>query len=498
MFIKNFVEHVNGGFAGLYVQSVEHADCIREILQAGKKRSWATFVWDCNDGLTLHDDTVNPDMTDPLAIVKAFPQMAKELHSYSSKIIILKNFHKFMEGVEVIQAIDNAITIGKSEQVIFVVLAAKVKIPTEIEKQFVVIEHDLPHAEEIEQILRQTAVEPDMLDETEIPRIVESSLGLTRMECENAFSLSIVRQKVVKPDVVWELKANSLKKSGLLQLYKGKESFDTIGGMDNLKTYCKQIINSKSIHARAKGVMLLGISGTGKSQFAKSLGNEMGRPTITMNIGALMGRYVGDTESNTRQAFAQIDKMAPCILFIDEIEKAIAGGMGGDGGDSGVSQRMVGAMLTWMNDHTSDVFMVATCNSITQITNTHPEFVRPGRFNGIFFLDLPSRQQKDMIWDIYERMYKLPKQKRPSDEQWTGAEIKGCCDQACLVGCSLIDAAQYVIPIAITAGEKIAQQREWSRGRALNSESKGIYVGENPQPAQAAKPGRKINRPSDN
>src|SRR5205085_7199983 len=146
-------------------------------------------------------------------------------------------------------------------------------------------------------------------------------------------------------------------------------------------------------------------------------GNETGRPTLMLDVGSLLGGIVGATEQNVRQALRIADAMSPCILYCDEIEKALSGASSGQT-DSGVSARLFGSLLTWLNDHTSDVYFIGTCNDITRLP---PEFSRAERFDGIFFLDLPGREEKDAIWRMYLRMFELDaQQRRPGDDNWTG------------------------------------------------------------------------------
>jgi SpoVK/Ycf46/Vps4 family AAA+-type ATPase len=237
----------------------------------------------------------------------------------------------------------------------------------------------------------------------------------------------------------------------------------------------------------------LGVPGSGKSAFAKALGTETGRPTLILDIGALMGSLVGQAEQNIRQALKIADAMAPCILFLDEVEKALPGANGS--GDSGVSARLFGTFLTWLNDHDSDVFVVATCNNISSLP---PEFARAERFDGVFFLDLPGDQQKQAIWKLYMEMFHLePDQPCPNDHEWTGAEVRSCCRLAALLDVPLTAAAQNVVPVAVTAAESINRLRDWASGRCLNAEAAGIY---SRNPNAVPKQRRQIQRndPSNN
>ena len=195
--------------------------------------------------------------------------------------------------------------------------------------------------------------------------------------------------------------------------------------------------------ARPRGVLLLGVSGTGKSAFCKALGNEVGRPTLMLDIGALMGSLVGMTEERTRQALRIADAMAPCIVFIDEIEKGLSGVQASGQTDSGVSARMFGTLLSYLNDHESDVYFVCSANDVSKLP---PEFTRAERFDAIFFLDLPGSREKEQIWRLYLERFGLdPAQKRPSDRDFTGAEIRACCRLAALLDVPLVEAAANIV-----------------------------------------------------
>jgi SpoVK/Ycf46/Vps4 family AAA+-type ATPase len=235
--------------------------------------------------------------------------------------------------------------------------------------------------------------------------------------------------------------------------------------------------------------LLLGVAGSGKSAFAKSLGNETGRPTLLLDVGALLGSLVGQSEGNLRQALRVADAMAPCVLFVDELEKALAGV--GSQGDSGVSTRLFGTLLTWLSDHTSDVFFVATSNDISKLP---PEFARAERFDGVFFLDLPNAVEKDAIWAMYRRQFAIPdSQHKPDDTSWTGAEIRSCCRLAALLDVTLTQAAHHVVPVAVTAAEQVERLRTWASGRCLSASAPGVYRRDG---EQAPKPGRRVNRGS--
>jgi SpoVK/Ycf46/Vps4 family AAA+-type ATPase len=207
-----------------------------------------------------------------------------------------------------------------------------------------------------------------------------------------------------------------------------------------------------------------------------------------------MGSLVGQSEANIRQALRIIEAMAPCVAFIDEAEKSLSGASGS--GDSGVSARLFGTLLTWMNDHTSDVYLVVTCNDISRLP---PEFSRAERFDGIFFLNLPSAEERRAIWQLYLAQFELDtRQKLPPDEGWTGAEIRACCRLAALLDLPLVQAAQNVVPVSVTAAESVERLRTWASGRCLSADQPGIYVKDAARPSARRRVARGPIDPSQN
>ena len=183
--------------------------------------------------------------------------------------------------------------------------------------------------------------------------------------------------------------------------------------------------------------------------------------------------------------------MSPAVAFIDEVEKALAGL--GSSGDSGVSTRLFGTMLTWLSDRTSDTFVVATCNDISKLP---PEFSRAERWDSVFFLDLPTAQEKDSIWKLYRTQFGIPEgQARPDDTSWTGAEVKSCCRLAALLEITLTQAAHHVVPVAVTAAEQVERLRTWASGRCLAASSPGIYRRDGEEPVRT---GRRVQRGAGN
>lgn len=243
---------------------------------------------------------------------------------------------------------------------------------------------------------------------------------------------SVFLQRKIDIDVIAEVKAQTICKDGLLEFWSNSED-SKIGGMKNLKEYTARRILAYSDEAKKyglpnpKGVLLVGIPGCGKSLAAKSIAHSWNVPLIKCDLGKLFGSYVGDTEANTRKALQIAEAMAPCVLWIDEIEKGLAGAGSGGRNDSGVSSRMFASILTWMQEKKSPVYVVATANSITSLPS---ELLRKGRFDEIFFVGLPTQEEREEIVAIQlER--KGRKQKNfdvkkiaQSCDGFTGAEIE--------------------------------------------------------------------------
>ena len=467
-------ELVSACFTGIWIETHESHEAVAEIRQLCQEQDWQLATWDVDRGLFVGAGENLLEANDPLAAIKAANAMAT---NDGAAVLVMSNLHKFISSTEVLQALQHQLLAGKQNRTIVIGLSPTAQIPNELEKLFVVIEHALPNREQLEEILRSIATEDGELpDGAKLETVLDAAAGLTRLEAENAFSLSLVRQGRIEPDAIWELKAGMLKKSGLMQLYHGEEDFNSLGGLENLKAFTKRCLfrpNRDNPLKRPRGVLLLGVPGTGKSAFAKSLGKETGRPTLVLDIGALMGSLVGQTEANIRRALQIADAMAPCILFVDELEKALSGAAGSGQSDSGVLSRLFGTLLSWMNDHTSNVYLVATCNDISKMP---PELTRAERFDGIVFLDLPSREQKDAIWQQYISLFELNRdQSLPNDKGWTGAEVRACCRLSALLAVPLKQAATNVVPVSATAGESVGRLRTWANGRCLDAEKGGIY-----------------------
>ena len=450
------------GHAGVWVETQEPEEAVREVGRLAGELKAQAVEWDIARGLKeLSKDHPEPNTQNPMV----------PLGWGGEGFVLLHNFHRFLQdSISVVQGVINAVLKGKAERRQFVVLSPTVFLPPELEKLFTVVDHPLPSVEDLRAKLSQIELEDDREPEVE-DGAVEVARGLTLREAENAFALSLVQHGLVRRDVVWGCKVQSVRKKGFLELHQGEERFSDLGGMTALKDFCRRLLRRDN-PLTPKGVLLLGPSGTGKSAFAKALGNEMGRPTLLMDVGRLHSKYVGESEANLKGALQLATSLSPCLLYLDEVEKSLAGV--NSEGDSGVSSRLFGSLLTWMSDRTEDVFMICTANNISALP---PEFSRAERFDRTFFLDLPTREERELIWGMYRKKFSIPETDLGplSDEGWTGAEIRACCRLARSLGVSLAEAAVGLVPVSTSCSGQIRELRHWASGKVTSASTGEVY-----------------------
>jgi SpoVK/Ycf46/Vps4 family AAA+-type ATPase len=297
--------------------------------------------------------------------------------------------------------------------------------------------------------------------------------------------LSVIEKGDFDPVVIYREKTKAVKKSGLLDIAEADpRGLDAIGGLDALKSWIKRRRRVWSDEARAfglpqpKGILLIGVPGTGKSLSAKSIGTALGVPTLRLDVGSLFNSLVGESEARTRDALKLAEALAPCVLWIDEIDKGLAGSGGSGGGDSGVTKRVFGSIISWMQERRRSVFMVATANDVTGLP---PELLRKGRFDEIFAVDLPSHEERVAILAIHLKGRQRDPKKFDLEaiadvtDTFTGSEIEACLDEGLFAAFDeggeletshLLAAAGSIVPLAVTAKEQIEGIRAWAKSRA--------------------------------
>jgi hypothetical protein len=451
---ERFENYLRAGFPLIWVSTLEPHRAEKELAAIAKKVHITTPQrWDVVSGFGPVGETT----TQTMPPVKAISTAA----GMGTTVTFLWNFHRFMNSTEVIQAIENAIPALKSAASCLVILAPDAdKLVPELARFTVVWDFDLPSAKDLQDTAKNITSDAGMEPGNEDPALIDAALGLTISEAEDAFALSLVETQKLDPAIVAREKAGALLRQSKIEMSTFTERFDGLGGLDVIKEYTCQAAQSPM----SLGILLLGPPGTGKSHFAKALGNELHIPTLSLDFGKMMGSLVGQSEGNMRSALQAVDAIGHCVLYIDEIEKGLAGVQSSGNLDSGTKAGVGSSFLKWASDRKPGVaYIVATCNDITQLP---PEYTRSGRFDAIFWLDLPNAEERDVIWKIYEQKFQLTGL-RPDDKDWTGAEICSCCRTAVMLGCDLRKAGEYIIPMAKTMSEKIEALRDWAKGRAI-------------------------------
>lgn len=408
--------YVRAGYPILYVVTAEEdraIDLIGAVLTDGEPSLRKPYYWSVSRGLcTLDHKVVDQKAQDPKRVLPSLLELP------DPGVFILEDFHFFMADRSptaplVVRQLRDLVGPFKAARKTVIILSSVLKIPPELEKDITVLDLDLPNESELLAVLEDTVEQVKDNPRVDIhlegdsrERIVKALNGLTKSEAENALAKVIVTNSRIDPEDVELLLAEKeqiIRKSGMLEFYSTPERFGSVGGLDQLKVWLRQRGKAFSEAARAfglpspKGLLLVGVPGCGKSLTAKAVAAEWQMPLLKFDLGKVFAGLVGESEENMRRAVKMAEAVAPCVLWIDEIEKGLAG-VRGNQGDSGVSARVFGTLLTWMEENKAQVFTIATANDIEGLP---PELLRKGRFDEIFFIDLPSPLERANILAIH-------------------------------------------------------------------------------------------------
>ena len=418
------------------------------------------------------------------------------INSPDQAIFLLKDFHAFISDFNVTRRLRDLIPALKNSFKNLVILAPVLKLPPELEKEMTIVDFGLPSFDELgrllDDIIRSVKDAPNVdtdLTSEEREHVLKAAQGLTAMEAENVFAKSLVEKRTFDVDVVLSEKEQIIRKSGILEYYPADERFSEIGGLDVLKDWMDKRTVSFTEKARAfglpepKGILLLGVQGCGKSLSAKAIGALWKLPLLRLDVGKIFAGIVGSSEENMRKAIRVSESVAPCILWLDELEKGFSGTASSGSTDGGTTSRVFSTFLTWLQEKTVPVFVVSTANQVEALP---PELLRKGRFDEIFFIDLPSKEERIDIFKIHLRKRKRDPAKfnlpalAESTPGFSGAEIEQLVVEALYdafdadreLGMEdLLKAARSSVPLSMTMREKIAYMRDWAETRARKASS---------------------------
>jgi ATP-dependent 26S proteasome regulatory subunit len=360
-------------------------------------------------------------------------------------IFLLRDLHPVLKypytdkNAPVVRELRNLTRELKRSKKTIVLTSVALELPEELKEEVTVIDFPLPNVQEIDSLISHVVEKPQQLQVSGLAReqLVKACQGLSRARIGRVLAKALAaKQQINESDIdgVLEEKQQAIRQTGILEFFNSRESLKSVGGLENLKQWVKMRQDAFTDEARRygipnpKGVLLVGIQGTGKSLSAKTIASEWRLPLLRLDTGRLFGGIVGESESRVRQMIQLAEAIAPCVLWIDEIDKAFGNIISGGDGDSGTSRRVFGSLITWMQEKTSPVFIVATANNVRILP---AELLRKGRFDEIFFLNLPSESERQDIFKVHLQRLR-PTRLREFDlgvlakraENFSGAEIE--------------------------------------------------------------------------
>lgn len=473
----------------IYIVTWEEKRVEEALKSIAFARNKGLYLWTITEGIT--SATTSGRFSDSLKNpLEALDHVKK---SKETAIYVFKDFHPFMEEPRIIRKLKDVAAQIKTSHNTLVILSSKMVIPEELEKDITVVDYPLPGYDDLKKLLgklvesvrRNPRVKIELSPATE-EKVIKAALGLTMNEAENVFAKAVVMNNHLGEediDVILTEKEQIIRKTGILEYYHATEKFNQVGGLDHLKNWLVKRGSAFSERARKymlpqpKGILLLGVQGCGKSLCAKVVSSLWNLPLLRLDMGNVFGGIIGSSEANIRKAIKLSETLSPCILWIDEIEKGLSGMKSSGMSDGGTTSRVFGTLLSWMQEKTAPVFIIATANDISQLP---PEMLRKGRFDEIFFVDLPTKSERRQIFEIH-----LAKRKRPPEEfeldalveassGFSGAEI----EQAIISGMfdaffedrevqtkDLLRALEETFPLSRTMSEKIDYLRKWAKNR---------------------------------
>jgi len=483
------IARIRAGFSGFCIVTSEEARAEDIVRGVADNLCYQLYSWSATTGLVCPAAGSVRDMPDPLDAVQAVAELPQ------GAILLLKDFQHFLGGANqppdpiLVRAVRDRIRDARTTGKVIVLTGCAIELPLDLRKEFTVLDLDLPDRETLRDMALRLAESAGIdVDHDSGEEAAEAARGLTTVEAEDIMALSLVAGRALDPGMIAREKAHAIGKDGILELVEPTETAADIGGLENLKTWLGKRRNAFTVQAREfglphpRGVLILGIPGTGKSLAAKAASSILGRPILRLDAGRLFAGIVGESEANLRRAVATAEAIAPCILWIDELEKSF-GNRGGES-DGGTSSRVFGGFLSWLQERRNPVFVIATANDISRLP---PELLRKGRLDEIFFVDLPDEAERAAIWRIHVR--RCGRDETALDihsfvqlsEGFTGSEIEQAISDA-LFDCfdrgadldteAVVRAIEGTVPLSVTMAEDIKRLRQWASNRARRASPK--------------------------
>lgn len=481
---SEILTYLKGGTPYIWIYTREgmqvQKDIIAKIQSEMKKDSgYNIFSWDSERGVLAHSEKkfekINPKGSDfrsedpPAAI-----QIAKDMPDRS--IMFVHNMHQYIRDMLLMQMMLNAINELKAHARHVIFLCPSDEIPIEVRDYVTLVKYALPDESKISQIIeiQLSQVERKYPEggakiraeyEKQKEHIINSARGLTVYSVEQAISQSLVLNKRITADMIFEEKRQMVAKASALEFVSPKINFKDVGGMDKLKKFISMEIANPYEFPRPKGALLLGVPGCGKSLIIKAAGVEANLPVLSFDFAKVFRGIVGESESVMAQVVATIDAVAPCIVIVDEIEKGLSGVASSAKTDGGVGDKVGSIWLKWMSDHESPAIVFGSCNSVDKLP---AEYLRAGRWDAIYFVDLPNKAEREEILKIHAAKYDVKVGKNIKDLRgYTGAEIEQICITSRRFKIPINEAFEYVVPISKSMQDGIEELRKWAKNKVL-------------------------------
>ena len=465
---------------------------IRKHVKTNLNRS--VYSWDFVDGYTNNPNNEGFAKRNPLQALELIERLTAE----TPAIFLLKDFNRFLTDISISRKVKNIGRILKLQPKTIIIIGSDSNIPKELQDLITVLQFQLPNAKEINEELTRLIKSLNINISFQLfESLTQTCQGLSLERIRRVLSKIIATYRTIDKnsiDVLLSEKKQIISQTEILEYWSTADKITSIGGVENLKKWLEKRKTSFGIQASnyglptPRGLLLVGIQGTGKSLTAKTIATEWQLPLLKLDVGKLFNGIVGESESRLRQMIEVSETLAPCILWIDEIDKAFSNN--DNNGDSGTSNRVLGTFVSWLSEKTKPVFVVATANNVDRLPL---EVIRKGRFDEIFFLDLPKKQEREHIfrihikqfrpesWDLfeYEKLAQL-------SESFSGAEIKQSIIEAMhhafyeqreFTTDDICSALNELIPLSQLETNQTKKLQNWaSSGRIRLASSDSIYL----------------------